>query len=391
MPGLYFHKRRADFVLRRVQSNDPPGLVHRIKGRGKDVVARADGARYRNQRHRSESFQGDFAGHENSPQRLREQLRIRQRDPSGGRLVPGPRFRIFCMHTFESTDPTGRVAVTKVLAPIRASARVSFLTVSDDNYGGLQGRVALLVELEVTANAVELDSSKGVTHLRSIGCAGFLNRHDGCRQRVESLGMNVVRILVVRGTDFGGEVLRDLVAADRGNAEMSRVVRAFRRACGQFAEFRVRLPVRAEIGHLDAHLLHLLDDECSFCVARPVDHEVRARCFNTAQLAGEIEIAARVTLFGDNLEAVFLSSRLETLKAALAEVVVDVNEGDLFLSGELLVDEVDEVSGERGVRNRRAEDPLVALRGDSLSGAGDYNLRCFALLGDLRSRETRRT
>src|SRR5215475_2667239 len=56
MPRLYFHKRRADFVLRRVQSNDPPGLVHRINGRGKDVIARADGTRYRNQRHRSESF-----------------------------------------------------------------------------------------------------------------------------------------------------------------------------------------------------------------------------------------------------------------------------------------------------------------------------------------------
>src|SRR6516225_2971369 len=302
----------------------------------------------------------------------------------------GPRFGSSGC-SFDSTDPAGRVVVTKVLARMRASARVSFLTVSDDNYGGLQGRVALLVELEVAANAVELDSSKCVTHLRSIRCAGFLNCHDGCRQRVESLGMDEIWILVVRGTDFGGEVLRHLVAADRGNAEMGRVVRAFRRACGQFAEFRMRLPVRTEIGHVDAHLLHLLDDECSFCVARPVDHEVRARCFNTAQLAGEIEIAARVTLFGDNLEAVFLSSRLETLEAALAEVVVDVNEGDLFLSGELLVDEVDEVSGERGVRNRRAEDPLVALRGDSLSGAGDYNLRCFALLGDLRSRETRRT
>ena len=108
-------------------------------------------------------------------------------------------------------------------------------------------------------------------------------------------------------------------------------------------------------------------------------------------MAGEVEIAARVTLFGDDLEAVFLSSCLESLEAALAEVVIDVNEGDLFLSGELLVDEVDEVGGERGVRNRRAEDPLVALRGNSLSGARDYNLRGFALLGHLRSRETRRT
>src|SRR6516164_8810184 len=376
MPRLYFHKRRADFVLRRVQSNDPPGLVHRIKGRGKDVVARADGARYRNQRHRSESFQGDFAGHENSPQRLREQLRIRQRDPSGGRLVPGPRFRIFCMHTFESTDPTGpKAAFTKILVPMTASARVGFLTVFDDNHGCLQGRVTLFIELEAATNAVELDSSKRVTDLRSIGCAGLLNRHNGCCQRVESLGMDVVWILVVRGADFGGEVLRDLVAANGGNAEVGRVVSAFRRTSGEFAEFGMRLPVRAEIGHVDAHLLHLLDDERSFCVARPVDHKVRARCFNTAQLAGEIEIAARVTLFGDNLEAVFLSSGLETLETALAEVVVDVNKGDLFLSGELLVDEVDKVGGEGGVRNRRAEHPLVALCGDSLSGTGDYNLR----------------
>ena len=32
MPRLNFHQRRTDFVLRRVQSNDPPGLVDRIDG-----------------------------------------------------------------------------------------------------------------------------------------------------------------------------------------------------------------------------------------------------------------------------------------------------------------------------------------------------------------------
>ncbi len=32
MPRLYFHRRWTDFVLRRVQSNDPPGLVDRIDG-----------------------------------------------------------------------------------------------------------------------------------------------------------------------------------------------------------------------------------------------------------------------------------------------------------------------------------------------------------------------
>src|SRR5215468_5046020 len=114
-----------------------------------------------------------------------------------------------------------------------ASARVSFFTVFDDNHGRLQGRVALFVELEVATNAVELHSSKRVTDLRSIDSAGFLNRHAGCRQRVESLGMDEVWILVVRGADFGGKVLRDLVAADGGNAEVGRVVCAFRRACGE--------------------------------------------------------------------------------------------------------------------------------------------------------------
>src|SRR5262249_55152170 len=291
-----------------------------------------------------------------------------------------------------STDPAEpKAAFTKIHASTTASARVGFFAVLDDDHGRLQGRIALFVELEATTNAVELDRSKRVTDLRSVGHAGLLNRHDGCCQRVESLGMDEVRILVVRGANFGGEVLRNLVAADRSNAEVCRVVRAFRRACAEFAEFGMRLPVRTEIGHVDAHLLHLLDNECPFCVARPVDHEVRARCLDTAQLAGEVEIAPCVTLLGDDLEAVFLSSCLESLEAALAEVVIDVNEGDLFLSGELLVDEVDEVGGERGVRNRRAEDPLVALRGNSLSGARDYNLRCFALLGHLRSRETRRT
>src|SRR5262249_36536031 len=118
------------------------------------------------------------------------------------------------------------MAVTKVLAQVRASAGVSFLTVFDDNHCRLQGRVALFVELEVAANAVELDSLKRVTDFRSIGSAGFLNRHAGCRQRVESLGVDEVWILVVRGTDFGGEVLSDLVAADGGDAEVGRVVRA---------------------------------------------------------------------------------------------------------------------------------------------------------------------
>ena len=62
--------------------------------------------------------------------------------------------------------------------------------------------------------------------------------------------MDEVWILIVRGADFSGEVLRDLVAADGSNAEVGRVVRTFRRACSQFAEFRMRLPVRAEIGML---------------------------------------------------------------------------------------------------------------------------------------------
>src|SRR5262249_23836414 len=123
--------------------------------------------------------------------------------------------------------------------------------------------------------AVDLDGAKRVADVHSIGRAGFLNRHDGCRQRVESLGVDEVWILVVRTTDFGSEVLRNLVAADGGNAEVGRVVRAFRRTSREFAEFRMRLTVPTEIRPIDPHLLHLLYDECSFCVAGPVDHEVR--------------------------------------------------------------------------------------------------------------------
>ena len=43
-----------------------------------------------------------------------------------------------------------------------------------------------------------------------------------------------------------------------------------------------------------------------------------------------------------------------------------MDEGNLFLAGKLLVDEVDEVGGERGVGKRRAEDPLFTLRGLTL-------------------------
>src|SRR5262245_63636654 len=91
--------------------------------------------------------------------------------------------------------------------PMTASARVGFLTIFDDDHGRLQGRVTLFVELEAATNAVELDSSKRVTDLRSIGRAGFLNRHDGCRQRVESLGVDEVWILVVRARAFGSDSL----------------------------------------------------------------------------------------------------------------------------------------------------------------------------------------
>src|SRR5262249_41092559 len=94
MPRLYVHKRRTDFVLRRVQSNDPPGLIHRINGRGKDVIARADGTRYRNQRHRSKSFWTDFLCHESSPQRMSEDygLKPEWRAQMVRRWVgPGPR------------------------------------------------------------------------------------------------------------------------------------------------------------------------------------------------------------------------------------------------------------------------------------------------------------
>src|SRR5262249_47780918 len=83
--------------------------------------------------------------------------------PTAARIVR-PALRILCMQfRLDRSRRTGGCHQSSCAE--RASASVSFPTVFDDNYCRLQGRIALLVELEVTANAVELDSSKCVTHL----------------------------------------------------------------------------------------------------------------------------------------------------------------------------------------------------------------------------------
>ena len=168
MPRLYFHQRRTDLVLRLVHADDPLGLVNRIDdGLREDVIACADGARYRNERHRSKSFRLDLVCHENSPHHPREQLRTKRtaaRPPIARSALPD---------SYRPFDSTNSAEPKQLSPPTTASARISLLAVLNNDYGRLQGRVTLFVELKAATNAVELDRSKRVTDLRSVGQPAF--------------------------------------------------------------------------------------------------------------------------------------------------------------------------------------------------------------------------
>src|SRR5262245_64339633 len=76
----------------------------------------------------------------------------------------------------------------------RLLAGVSFLAAFDDDHGGGMNRIALLVELESAARAVEFDRAQGVAKLRLVGRAGRLQRQHGRPHGVIGLGVNVVGI-----------------------------------------------------------------------------------------------------------------------------------------------------------------------------------------------------
>ena len=125
--------------------------------------------------------------------------------------------------------------------------------------------------------------------------------------------------------------------------------------------FGVATPSEPKRDRLRPICTNCLAIERALGVARPLDHRLGGAGLDAAELRREVDVAAGVAFVGDDLEAVFLARRLEGLEAAAAEIVVDVEEGELLQLGEFLVDEVGEVGDQLGVGHRRAKHPLVAL------------------------------
>jgi hypothetical protein len=89
---------------------------------------------------------------------------------------------------------------------------------------------------------------------------------------------------------------------------------------------RARDAVGTEPRQVPAHLLDLAMDERALRVTRPFHERVRIGRADPGQLPGEVEVAARISLLVGEAHAVLLAASTKASKAALAEVVVDVEE-----------------------------------------------------------------
>ena len=137
-------------------------------------------------------------------------------------------------------------------------------------------------------------------------------------------------------------------------------------------------------------LAQLALDQRALGVARPVDEPVGIGGADLGELSGEVDVAARVAFAHRHRDAVLLAGLDERVEAALAEVVIHVDEAEALELRELLGDEVGEVGDELAVGNGAAEHPLVALSRDALRGAAHHDLRHLLLAKHLRRGEARR-
>ena len=92
-------------------------------------------------------------------------------------------------------------------------------------------------------------------------------------------------------------------------AVVGHVEHAVDRVAAELDVFRHRDTVAAESRQRHVHLHELLGDQRTFGVARPLDQHLRGAGLDTAELRGEVEIAARVAFFGNDFQTVFLSRR----------------------------------------------------------------------------------
>src|SRR5262249_57504926 len=110
---------------------------------------------------------------------------------------------------------------------------------------------------------------------------------------------------------------------------------------------------------------------------------------NSGQLSDEVEVATRISLLRGDAHAELLARFGESVKTALAEVVVDVEEPETLQVRHFLIDEIDHIADELAVRHRRAKYPFIALRGDALRGPTHNDLRHLFLAKDLRRAKPR--
>ena len=255
---------------------------------------------------------------------------------------------------------------------------------------GDQQRIALLIELERPAHALEAEAGQRVADRGAILLARLFDRQQSERDRIVrfrrvGIGHAAERFLIFVHEGSGGGDIRA-----GGHAEMRGEIHAVHGGAAELDVFGRGDAVRTEADKIEAGLHELLGDERPFGIARPLDHGLGRAGLDAAELRREVDVAAGVAFVGNDLEAVLLARGLEGLEAAAAEIVVDVEEGELLQLGKFLVDEARKVGDQLGVGDGRAEHPLVALGGDALRGAGDHDLRRLRLAADLRGREARR-
>src|SRR4029077_18554617 len=78
-----------------------------------------------------------------------------------------------------------------------SAARVSFFDVDDPDHVGDERGIAFLIELEWPAHALMVGLAHGVANRGAVTAVGSLDRRDCDIDRIERLGVNVVRRLVV--------------------------------------------------------------------------------------------------------------------------------------------------------------------------------------------------
>src|SRR5579883_837477 len=146
-------------------------------------------------------------------------------------------------------------------------AAVGLLAVHDLHHMGEKQGVALAVEFEGAAHALEAYISERIANCGFVLAAGFLNGEQCYGDRIISLSVIGIRKGAIGLLELFDEHLRSGDIASGSAAVMSHVEDAVHRLASELDIFRDRNPVRTEARHGHAELLELLGDERPFGIA----------------------------------------------------------------------------------------------------------------------------